>query len=322
MSVATYLVLYTDKGEEGMEFRRRRRRRHYAAPEGGGAGKAILALIVIAAVVYLVSASAAGTWVAQNVVAPVFAWVDDQLKGAPAAATPGGTVNLPEQPQGSSEASGDTVTAEVELPAMECFALQMGVYSTETNAQTEAETLQKRGAGGYVMEDAGKYRVLAAAYTQRESLDQVREQLKTEGLDSALYTFLAPMSTLRVTATEAQLARIKDGFAALNSLQIKMAEASLTFDKEQQKPADGKTKASELLTELKTAKDVFLAGDTGSNPVLSAMEECFNKYEDALNELSSYGTESFVDFSSKMKYTHLYIAHAYATLAQQVSAMA
>lgn len=305
-----------------MEFRRRRRRRHYAAPEGGGAGKAILALIVIAAVVYLVSASAAGTWVAQNVVAPVFAWVDDQLKGAPAAATPGGSVTSPDQVQVGREISGETVTAEVELPAMECFAVQMGVFSTEANAKTEAQSLQKRGAGGYVMEDAGKYRVLAAAYTKRESLDQVREQLKADGIDSALYTFLAPMSTLRVTATQAQLARIKDGFAALNSLQTKMAEASLAFDKEQQKPVDGKATASELLTELKSAKDVFLAGDTGSNPVLLAMEECFHKYEDALSTLSGYDSESFVDFSSKMKYTHLYIAHAYATLAQQVSAMA
>ncbi len=306
-----------------MEFRRKRRRRRYAAaPDGGGAGRALLALIVIAAVVYLVSASAVGTWVAQNVVAPVFTWVDDQLKGTPAAATPDGIVQAPEETQGGTIAQGNTVTGEVELPAMECFALQMGVFSTEINAKTEAEALQKRGAGGYVMEDAGKYRVLAAAYINRESLDQVREQLKTEGLDSALYTFLAPMSTLRVTATEAQLTRIKDGFAALNTLQKEAAEASLTFDKEQQKPEEGKTKAAALLAELKTAKDVFLAEDTGGNPVLSAMEACFTKYEDALTELSNYDTESFIDFSSKMKYTHLYIAHAYATLAQQVSAMA
>ena len=89
-----------------MEFRRKRRKRRYAAPEGTGAGKAIVALIVIAAVVYLVSASAAGTWVAQNVVAPVFTWVDSQLKGAPAAATPDGIVEAPEQPQGGPVASG------------------------------------------------------------------------------------------------------------------------------------------------------------------------------------------------------------------------
>ncbi|HWR22782.1 MAG TPA: SPOR domain-containing protein [Feifaniaceae bacterium] len=306
-----------------MEFRRKKRKRRRAASEGGGsAGKAILALIVIAAVVYLVSASAAGTWIAQNVVAPVFTWVDNQIKGAPAEATPDGIVQVPEATAGGSVASGNTVTAEVELPAMECFALQMGVFSTQTNAETEAEALQKRGAGGYVMEDAGKYRVLAAAYTERGSLDQVREQLKTEGLDSALYTFLAPMSTLRVTATEAQLTRIRNGFAALNTLQKEIADASLTFDKEQQKPEEGKSKAAALLTELKAAKDVFLAEGAGSNPVLSAMETCFNKYEDALTELSGYDTESFVDFSSKMKYTHLYIAHAYATLAQQVSAMA
>lgn len=304
-----------------MEFRRRKRRRRYAAPEGSGTGKAILALLIIGALVYLVSASAAGTWVAQNVVAPVFAWVDEQLKGAPAAATPDVSVESPGQTI-ISEEPGKTVTGDVEVPAMECFALQMGVYSTQANADTEAGTLQKRGAGGYVMEDAGKYRVLAAAYAERASLDQVREQLKADGLDSALYTFVSPVSTLRVTATEAQLKRIQDGFTALDAIQQKIGASSLAFDKEQQEVASGVTKANELLTELKSAKDAFLVGDPSGNAVLLAMGECFNKYEEALTTLAGGNAESFVDFSSKMKYTHLYIAHAYATLAQQVSAMA
>jgi hypothetical protein len=48
--------------------------------------------------------------------------------------------------------------------------------SSKTNADTQATALQQRGAGGYVMEDGGRYRVLAAAYTAEESLKQVREQ--------------------------------------------------------------------------------------------------------------------------------------------------
>ena len=303
-----------------MEFRRRTRRRRSASGDGGGTAKAIIVLLVVAAVVYLISASAAGTWIAQQVLAPAFTAFDDFLQGAAAAKTPEAANTA--SPQASSIVSADTVTGEIQLPAMECFALQMGVYSNEANADAQATALQHRGAGGYVMEDGGRYRVLAAAYSAEESLKQVREQLTAEGLESAVYVFPAPDSTLRVTASQAQLDGIAAGFSALDALQRDMASASLTFDQQQQSVQTGRDTAAALLTRLRDASTAFLAAASADNAVLQATKDCFDAYDEALSVLAEYKTESFVDFSSKMKYTHICMAHAYARLAQQVSNMA
>lgn len=303
-----------------MEYRRRRRKRRFAAAGGSGTARAIAALLVVAAVVYLISASAAGTWIAQNVMAPAFAAFDNMIQRTASAETTPNTAQT-SAPR-TSGANEKTVTGDVELPAMECFVLQMGVYSDKNNADAQAQALQQRGAGGYVMEDAGRYRVLAAAYETQESLKQVRDQLTAEGLESAAYTFNAPESTLRVTATQSQLDGIASSFEALNTLQQEMAAAVLTFDQQKLSADKGRDTANTLLTRLQTANEAFLASEGEDNPVLQATQKCFAEYNEAISELSAFNSQSFVDFSAKMKYTHICMAHAYATLAQEISAMA
>lgn len=305
-----------------MEYRRRRSGRRRPQGQGGGAAKAVVALMVVAVLVYLVSASAVGTWIAENVFAPAFATIDGWIQGTPKTPLPDTTGVTGGSPTAQPSVSlGNPVTGEVQLPAMECYALQMGVYGDEKNAETQAALLKERGAGGYVMEDQGRYRVLAAAYLEQASLKQVRDQLTGEGLESAAYVFSAPNSTLRVTAAQEQLDGLNAGFAALTKLQKDMADVSLAFDQQQQSVETGRAAVSSLLNELREAKDAFSLVASEENPVLQATRDCFSAYETALNDLAGDGSQSFVDFSSKMKYTHICMVHAYATLAQKISSM-
>ncbi len=302
-----------------MEYRRRKSRRRSQPASTGGTAKAILALAVIAAIVYVVSASAVGAWVAEKVIAPAFAAFDSLVQGSAPAAPAGIETKAPVQQGGVSAAQA--VTGDVQIPAMECFALQMGVFSTRENAQTEAENLRQRGAGGYVLEDAGKYRVLAAAYAGQESLKQVREQLKAEGMDSASYVFSAPNNTLRVTATQEQLDEVAAGFEALSVLLNDMAAATLQFDQQQMTEEQGRQSAAKLLEQLQAAQTRFAKLAAVENPVLEAASACYAECETALKELQAYTAQSSLDFSSKMKYTHICIVHAYAKLADQVAGL-
>lgn len=303
-----------------MEYRRRKssRRRSRASGSGvsNGMAKAIVALIIIAAIVYIVSASKLGTWFAQSVIAPAFSAFDKFILGQDNTADEA-TLDLTQ----SSGTSGEkSVTGEVEVPAVECFALQMGVYSDENNAQSEANSLKARGAGGYVMEDDGRYRVLAAVYSAKESLTAVREQLQAEGFESATYTFMAPNSVLRVTATQEQIDGLVAGFNALTELIEEMGEAAISFDQNNLSAAQGREMVKEILADFKEDSAPFLKVAEQNNPIISAAKTCYNTCEGALSELANYNTESTVDFSSKIKYTHISIVHAYAKLAEQVSA--
>lgn len=303
-----------------MEYRRKRKRRRSSTSTGSGTAKAITVLAAVAVLVYLISASAAGTWIAERVLAPAFTWFDELVTRAAKPKEPLEKGKTP-QPTGSS-LQASSVTGEIKLPSIECFALQMGVYSDKNNASSQAQLLQQRGAGGYVMEDSGRYRVLAAAYADEASLKQVRTQLTAEGLESASYTFSAPESILRVTASKAQLDGISEGFAALKGLQEEMGTASLAFDQKQAGIAEGKAAVNALLAKLREANDAFVAVADSENYVLDAAKTCFAEYDRVLSSLSEYETDRFVDFSSKMKYTHLSMTHAYVGLVAQVSGMA
>lgn len=65
-----------------MEYRRKRKRRRSSSSTGSGTAKAITVLAAVAVLVYLISASAAGTWIAERVLAPAFTWFDELVTRA------------------------------------------------------------------------------------------------------------------------------------------------------------------------------------------------------------------------------------------------
>jgi hypothetical protein len=299
-----------------MEYRRRRNRRR--TNTGSGAGRAVILLLLAAAVIYIVSASAAGTWIAENVMAPIFTAIDNigskKNEETSPETTPAAEVKIP----GSENVSEGSKVKQVVLPGIDSYMLQMGVYSTMENAKTEANELKTRGAGGYIIEDGDKFRVIASCYKDKESLKTVREQLTAEGLDTASYELHSPETPFEVTANEEQLEKVRTGFKGLSDAQSKLSDFVILFDKEQQTPEQGRGAVGEILNELKGAGEYLLAQQSDGS-VLGMVNECYNKYITALESLESTETQSFVEFSSQMKYTHLDITYQYAMLVKEVS---
>lgn len=299
-----------------MEYRRRRNRRR--ANTGSGAGRVVVVLLLAAAVIYIVSASAAGTWIAENVMAPIFTAIDNIGNKKPeepsADATPAAEVKIP----GSESENEETKVEQVILPGIDSYMLQMGVYSTMENAKTQADELKTRGAGGYIIRDGEKFRVIASCYKDKESLMAVRDQLTAEGLDTASYELHAPETPFEVTASEDQLERVRAGFRGLSDAQSKLSDFVILFDKEQQTPDQGREAIGTILSELKSAGEYLLTQQSDGS-VLGMVNECYDKYIEALESLENSGTQSFIEFSSQMKYTHLDITYEYAMLVKGVS---
>ncbi len=286
-----------------MEYARRRRRRARAGR--GGAGKVIVVLLLLAAAVYLISASAVGTWLAENVVAPLF---QGESQAAPTAA-----------PDVTPAADAAVTSGEIEVPAIECFALQLGAYRSEVNADAQAREIRSRGAGGYVLRDGERYRVLAAGYASDADLQAVRAQLLSEGMDSAGYTISAPESVLRVTATETQQAAIAGAFHALWAFQRGLGEAALAFDREQQPVEAGRAAVEELRAALLNAQAAFDEEVSDTGEVLGGVRGCFRAM---LRETENMDDTGAVAFSAALKRAHLGAAAAYAELGNPVGACA
>lgn len=288
-------------------YRRRRRRGN-----GGGraAGKIILSLLLIAGIVYLISASAAGTWLAEHVFAPIF----EQFSDKPGTDDPGGnslTVDF--------SSDKNAATADMTLPGMEAYLLQMGVYTSHDNATAQADRLKALGAGGYIYQDGDRYRVLAASYANAEDANVVKTRLISEGTDCTVFALSCEQATFRVSAKESELDAIRKGFSALYTAQGSLNSTILKFDTESQSITEGKAAIDEMLVALQDDMAALLSYRDAGADVLESILACYDQYQAFLSDLTNSGAQTIVDFSSQMKYTQISMVHEYVKLTQELS---
>lgn len=304
-----------------MEFGRRRRRRSFrtgggrqtrAGGAGGsaGAGRAVIALLMIAAIVYLVSASAAGTWLAERVMAPAFEALSAYVgKKAPAEAEPAedGVQQV------SLSTDKNSTSANIALPALDCYALQMGVFSSEENAKKHAEAIKAQGAGGFVMADGERYRVLAAGYAGQAEAKEVKERLVNEGMDCTVHQISAPGATFKVSAQQSQIDEVESGFSALRNAQAALTETAIAFDRDSQSVADGQSAVRGVQAAL-TEGMAGLAAYADSAPAIARLVACRDRFTSELTSLAQSTAASQTAFSSELKYTQLSLTKAYADM--------
>ncbi len=302
---------------EYARHKRRKRRRARRNAQGGEAGRVVLALVMIAAIVYLVCASTAGTWIANNVVVPVFSMIDDMkaqgLDKIHRLQTPDDTP-VPTDMQVSLNDTKQAVEFDVTLPAMTCYALQMGVFSSAANAQAQALSLQGGGAGGYVMHDGERYRVLSAAYPGKDEAASVRDAYISQGVDCTVYTFATSEATYRVSALEEQLDAVNAGFASIANAQRSLTELAAS-----PAPENGSAELTRIAQALRDDM-AFLSGYEGGHAALGDLVDCYKDCLDAIENAAklsaSGGTESF---AANIKHAQLFVTDRYAQLMQALS---
>ena len=122
-------------------------------------------------------------------------------------------------------------TRVITLPDGQWFALQLGAFEEEQSARSLADSFRSRGAAGHVY-PGDTYRVLAAAYENRESAQAVQAQLAlNHGVDAYLYPIARSEVTLRLTGQKAQLDALEDAFCLCDQLTYTLAGLSEALDR-------------------------------------------------------------------------------------------
>ena len=279
---------------------------------------------MVGAIVYLISSSAAGEWIAQKVIAPVIEVFSGEKETQGTDDIQTGNQDL-ETPVKTSEVSLSTeknaVSAEVTLPAVTSYMLQMGSFTTEENALAQATILKTMGGGGYVMPDNGRFRVLAAGYTTKESAEEVRDRLKNDGVDCMVHPFTTASASFRVTAADDRIESVKSAFQALADAQSALSTTSMRYDATTGDVDEGKAACLEIASKLKTGMDVLSGYADSDSEVLRRLLACYDTYENQLNALSQSNADSLVAFSAQIKYTQLYLTHEYFKLMEAFSSV-
>lgn len=317
-------------------YRRSRppRRSSYRQQQGGdgkgGAGRVLLGLVAVAAIIYFLMASAAGSWISENIVNPVMeafnpSQPESELSNQepmplPAAAQPGDQAQEPPAAEADSQAgSGSKSTqapsaqppaagsagTEFKLKGATLYGVQMGAFQSEENASKEADVVRTRGGAGYVFFDGELYRVLASAYGTETEATEVRDQLKQDLIDSGICKLEIKEVDLRVTAGENVVSALNGAVSALEKAREDMLALSIAYDKKEVTAADAAGRITAMKNDIGGAAERLKAEAGTNNSVIKSLNDCCEKIMEDLANLNSLANASALDFSSRMKYTQI-----------------
>lgn len=280
-----------------MEWRRRRKfgRR---ATVGGYAARRLAIGAVFVAVIALISLSSLGAWLSTKVFAPLFSTAAPS-SAAQAKTTLGASETLQEQ---------NPAARSISIPAVNCYALQMGVFSNPENAENQSAELMRLGAAGYIRMEDSQYRVLAAGYTSEEDLKSVREQLAADGLDSASYPIKSAACRLAVTGTEDEVSACQAAADALVSLLASLAELPISFDRDKATVEAGLAQLRAIYELAKQNRDALAAAQDGGDPVAEALLVCFDNSISQMSDILANEEIARVALSASLKRLYLALA--------------
>ncbi len=277
----------------------RRRRKNSFSPA------LVLVLVVFLVIAYLIGASKFGTWLATKVVAPM-------IRGSSPTIT--SELVIPSASP-TAEQAQDVDTLVISLPAIHCYAIQMGVFEKKENAQAQSDSLKKLGAAGYILSDEDMYRVLAAGYPDESSMEKVRAQLQGEGLDSRTYEISANGLRLRVKGTEEQLERLEAALAFAAALPGQLSQAAIAFDRDTQSTASGVSVLKGIRDNCDvhalTVGELTDSADTTLRPIADYLRDMYN----LLADLCADGDAETVVFSAALKHLYLDAVYGYQCMA-------
>ena len=119
---------------------------------------------------------------------------------------------------------------EIALSGHALYALQLGAFTQESAARQLAQTYISRGAAGYVYNDDGTWRVLAAAYPTRAEAQTVQTRLSGQQISTYIHPLRQEAVTLRAGGTAGQTAALGEALEYLSSLGDKLFSLSQALD--------------------------------------------------------------------------------------------
>lgn len=307
-----------------MEYRRRRakRRRRFTSARGGqrvfgrsnqrSSGSpvgALLVLLLTAALVYVLLATSVGTWLIGNVFKPLFG---REVEHSP---DPGFSLSPQETP--SSPKSSENIS----ILGLEMYALQMGVYSSESYAEGLVSSLKSLGAAGYCYEDGSNMRILASAYTTEAAANSVCERLRDQGYECQVCVISCNGLEIAVTASKEHMESIRTALEFAIGIINDLNTEVISFDAEERSMDYGRAIASEMLANLKNIRESFSTINEQGG-MMTLLNEYYTKLIGYFTNFIATESPNRVEMSGRLKHLQLDTVMEYKKILEAMSAMA
>jgi hypothetical protein len=292
-------------------FKRRRTQQRYAL--------IVIVGILVFLSLYILSAGAAGNFISR-VISPLFGGVDKEAKDDNNKdSTSSSDTNLTVDEEDEEDLK-NKATDQLKIEPFNFYTIQMEAFTSQDNAQVAAKALQSRGGAGYMVEDK-YFRVLAMGFILESDAQEVKDQLKDDGVESLIYSISCPGANMEITASPEKIDGIKSAFSLwMDKLQIledvivKLDTSSIT---EEDAYNELKSIKGELDSNLEQLKGYSATQE--SNYILDGLQGLYQKGIDDLDNILNENISSRVAISSKIKYTYIDMVVQYKKYMDQIT---
>ncbi len=186
-----------------------------------------------------------------------------------------------------SMAAAPRVTREIEFEALTGWCVSMAACDSDQEARLAASAYSSRGAGGYVAQLEGAWRVLGAVYESEKDARRIAKRLASqEGIDAQALRLTADPVKLRITAPQAQIDAIAGADALLREQTRQLGQAALQLDRGELRPDGVRTlcglAARDAAEARRTLSDIPGAADNALCAGLIARLDALSQLQSAL----------------------------------------
>ena len=215
-----------------------------------------------------------------------------------------GKVIKPQEPLPTSAL--EAVSDIVRLAAQDYYAIQFGVYENKQAAEEKALAYVERGAAGYIWQEEGKCRVLAAVYTSLGDAQTIKERLKSQGIDTYVLTIRQPALEMRVSASETQRALLGEIFAFLQRAVREIGDISMALDKQTMSAQEAGERMTSLCEEANaySRRTGTELGDD-SLGVIRGIRALLDTISEKCGDISAQNLQEELAMTAKIKYNYL-----------------
>jgi len=199
----------------------------------GGGIVFVITVIVLAALLYIGTRGQAGVWVRDTMASLQSTLFPPQETSTPLP-TEDAQATLSEvhptplptaTPIPTPVQTQNTITEMVEVPGILLYAIQVGAFKDETNAQLAALQDEATGGAGFVWKAGEYYRVFHVGFKDNAQATAFRTKMQEEKRDVGLYPMEAPGMKLEITSTKERVQDVQDAFAQWETALQRMETA-------------------------------------------------------------------------------------------------
>ena len=186
------------------------------------------------------------------------------------------------------------------------YAVSLGSYPSQTQADDYAVSVRAKNAGGYVYKNNGKFFVIASIYEKKNDAESVAENLSTAGNSAEIVELNVEKVNFNKISTQSLKKEFIEFLSLFKDVYTNMYDISVSLDTSVFSEAKAKIEVDGLKTKLSAAIEKLSNGTSSADGVYYVIIK--NKAQniiDELDEVVNFNETDTYPLGAKIKNTYI-----------------